>query len=363
MTGFEFSQVLILTAPVVSAMICLVLTIFARRSSRPVCRSIYYRIIITYCCVTLYWTGMIIYSVSREAFVWSLPVFMPVMMLMDVFVYQLIYIITNADGVKTRFVGHFIFPLCVAVVELIIMLVVPFSERMEMVYGPAPNGTAIIMVGICVVYGTLYSVMGLRRIIRCKRKTVNVALNRQNVSLNWLFYSILAEIVVLPIPACGFLFGMDGTAINPVWVVLILPIFFIHLILCYNLMPGNYVIVEEASPKEDDSVENSLHLSRSRVEEYLDDKKPFLNPDFKIADLAQALYSNRAYVSAFINREYGMNFNRFINGYRLKEVERLRAEASQKNLRISSLQLVLNSGFSNYRSYHRAKNMNSEEPT
>ena len=39
--------------------------------------------------------------------------------------------------------------------------------------------------------------------------------------------------------------------------------------------------------------------------------------------MAKDLFSNRTYISAFINREYEMNFNRFINNYRLKEVEKI----------------------------------------
>ena len=50
-----------------------------------------------------------------------------------------------------------------------------------------------------------------------------------------------------------------------------------------------------------------------------------------------------------------MNFNRFVNGYRLAEVKRLKEEANRKNQRVSMLQLILNAGFSSYRSYMRAK--------
>ncbi len=71
--------------------------------------------------------------------------------------------------------------------------------------------------------------------------------------------------------------------------------------------------------------------------------------------MAEDLFSNRAYVSAFINSEYGMNFNRFVNGFRLREVERLREEAKRKKHHVSALQLILNAGFSSYRSYMRAK--------
>ena len=63
---------------------------------------------------------------------------------------------------------------------------------------------------------------------------------------------------------------------------------------------------------------NYTQLGKERVEKYLEDKKPYLNPEFKITDMAKDLFSNRSYISAFINREYGMNFNRFINHYRLR---------------------------------------------
>ena len=73
--------------------------------------------------------------------------------------------------------------------------------------------------------------------------------------------------------------------------------------------------------------------------------------------MAKDLFSNRTYISAFINREYGMNFNRFINHYRLKEVERLQSEAIERKQKVSSMEIVIHAGFSNYRSYFRAKRM------
>ena len=77
--------------------------------------------------------------------------------------------------------------------------------------------------------------------------------------------------------------------------------------------------------------------------------------------MARDLFSNRTYISAFINREYGVNFNRFINNYRLKEVERLQSEVVQRKQKISMLEIVIHAGFSNYRSYFRAKNMVKNE--
>lgn len=75
----------------------------------------------------------------------------------------------------------------------------------------------------------------------------------------------------------------------------------------------------------------------------------------------QGPFSNRTYISAFINREYGVNFNRFINNYRLQEVERLQSEVAHRKQKTSMLEIVIHAGFSNYRSYFRAKNMVKNE--
>ncbi|MDR0506886.1 MAG: AraC family transcriptional regulator, partial [Dysgonamonadaceae bacterium] len=86
---------------------------------------------------------------------------------------------------------------------------------------------------------------------------------------------------------------------------------------------------------------------------YLLEKKPFLNPQLRITDMAVDLCSNRNYVSAFINREYGMNFSRLINRCRLKELKRLRL--SPEHADSTNMELVLAAGFSSYRSYLRVK--------
>lgn len=110
-----------------------------------------------------------------------------------------------------------------------------------------------------------------------------------------------------------------------IWTFTTLPAVFTQIVLCLNILSENYVIIEPITAKEKEMTTsgNYAQLERQRVEKYLENEKPYLNPEFKITDMAKDLFSNRTYISAFINREYGMNFNRFINNYRLKEVERL----------------------------------------
>ena len=65
---------------------------------------------------------------------------------------------------------------------------------------------------------------------------------------------------------------------------------------------------------------------RTTLEAWMDEEKPYLNPDFQLMDLQQVLPLNRTYLSQFINSEYGCNFYRFVTKYRIEEAKRLLLE-------------------------------------
>ncbi len=161
----------------------------------------------------------------------------------------------------------------------------------------------------------------------------------------------------MPVPVFGLLLGIEPFAGAGLWLLLaVIPSRVIYAVACFDLLSDNYMVLPPepvAAPRNDSP---PIHrLSRERIDHYIETRKPWLNPAFRIGDMAEDLFSNRAYVSAFINSEYGVNFSRFVNGYRLEEVERLREEARRKKQRVPMLQLILNAGFSSYRSYLRAK--------
>lgn len=56
---------------------------------------------------------------------------------------------------------------------------------------------------------------------------------------------------------------------------------------------------------------------RSYLEEYLQRERPFLTPGFSLQDMSIQTGINVPTLSALVNREYGMNFNDFINQYRV----------------------------------------------
>lgn len=56
---------------------------------------------------------------------------------------------------------------------------------------------------------------------------------------------------------------------------------------------------------------------QKRFVAYFEDRKPYLNPELTMADVVNALYTNKTYLSRMLNDGMGMNFNQTVNKYRV----------------------------------------------
>lgn len=146
-----------------------------------------------------------------------------------------------------------------------------------------------------------------------------------------------------------------------------------HAVVCYNMAVGNFVVIyypgEEIETESKENAEMEMEMEketeseraykRKKFEKYIYEHRPYLNPDLRITDLMQAFHTNRTYISRFINREYGMNFSRYINMLRLREMEALRNDPACS--RLPEEERACLAGFSNFRSYQRVKRMAEKE--
>ena len=83
---------------------------------------------------------------------------------------------------------------------------------------------------------------------------------------------------------------------------------------------------------------------------YMMERRPFLVDNYSIQDLANALFTNRAYLSKTINKFSGRNFCNYVNYYRIMyAVELFRANMS---LRVSDMAEL--SGFHSATSFYQA---------
>lgn len=94
-----------------------------------------------------------------------------------------------------------------------------------------------------------------------------------------------------------------------------------------------------------------------RLNAFFEDRKPFLDGDLTIADVAKELYTNKLYVSQAISRCSGKNFCQYVNYHRVKySVGLFKADP---HLKVS--QLAEMSGFHTVASFNMAFKLNLGE--
>lgn len=80
-----------------------------------------------------------------------------------------------------------------------------------------------------------------------------------------------------------------------------------------------------------------------KLQQYMKNEKPFLDPDLSLTTLAKVMGINRNQLSQLINTSIGENFYDFINKYRVEEVKRLMVDPKKQNYNL--LGMALEAGF------------------
>lgn len=104
--------------------------------------------------------------------------------------------------------------------------------------------------------------------------------------------------------------------------------------------------------------DDNTGLTRKALDDYFRSQKPYIDPRFMLADLAEAMDINRSEMSGFINKTYGMNFKRLVNRWRLSEFERLMSLPANERKNPYKIQQL--AGFTDSRHYLRALQAENE---
>ncbi|MCB0521355.1 MAG: AraC family transcriptional regulator [Lewinellaceae bacterium] len=92
--------------------------------------------------------------------------------------------------------------------------------------------------------------------------------------------------------------------------------------------------------------------TQEKVERYMREHKPFLEPELKIGYLAQALGMPKHELSRVLNHAFGQNFFDYLNAWRIREFIALRKDPRNTHLNISDL--AFQSGFNSRTAFNRA---------
>ena len=89
--------------------------------------------------------------------------------------------------------------------------------------------------------------------------------------------------------------------------------------------------------------EDELKNYRYRLEQLMQDEKPFLDPDLTLRSLAQTLGIPANHLSQLLNEGFDKNFAEFVNAYRVETFQSKAADPRLQHLTI--LGLAYESGF------------------
>lgn len=134
------------------------------------------------------------------------------------------------------------------------------------------------------------------------------------------------------------------------WVMLVAAIY----LLAYKIWvtPGVLEMPQVVQNEEDKTIEPVAETDIEMLRQFLKSEKPYLNPDLKIGDLADALQMPKHQLSKIINQGFDKNFFDLINGYRVQSFIESRNDPAFNHL--NTLQLAYASGFNSKSAFNRA---------
>ena len=112
-----------------------------------------------------------------------------------------------------------------------------------------------------------------------------------------------------------------------------------------------------SAPYETAAIDQMLY---DRCCRYMTEHRPFLVASFSLQDLANAVYTNKGYLSKTINRFSGRNFRQYVNYYRVMYA----MELYRNNLSLRISELAELSGFHSTTSFFQSfKTVMGEPPS
>ncbi|HNW26957.1 MAG TPA: AraC family transcriptional regulator [Spirochaetota bacterium] len=99
-------------------------------------------------------------------------------------------------------------------------------------------------------------------------------------------------------------------------------------------------------------------LKESNAEEYavmlngfMRDKKPYLDPELRIEDVARALQIKRHHLTQIINEKYNKNFFMYVNEFRIRDAQKMMADEKYRDTTV--LRIAYDTGFNSKATFNR----------
>ena len=291
------------------------------------------------------------------------------------------YLISSYNHFQRKDFLHFI-PMLVIILLFSDFYGMSGEEKIETVRNPSGlyEFAASVYEETLAIQGVVYSVLTLLLLNSYKRRVVDFHANVDKAILIGLRIGVLLSLIAWIIGIIGNI--ISRIEIDPGFdIFLFVYLFFVVIIYIISIIAirsgevyklrgpfaadllGTDMFTEKGSSNENNQPNNSLakDLSEKEVEfeselnnkmlSYMEESKPFLNPDFNLQSLSDTLRVSRHQLSSTINNRQKMNFFEFVNYYRVKEVKKLMKEEKSKSMK--NYELAYEAGFNSKATFYR----------
>ncbi len=104
-------------------------------------------------------------------------------------------------------------------------------------------------------------------------------------------------------------------------------------------------------------IPTDIIIWKTKIETLIRSEKLYQNPELSLSEIAKKLESNSSIISKAINQGFGMNFNDFVNNYRVEAVKEMFKIGTHKKSTL--LGIAYDCGFNSKATFNRAFKKNS----
>lgn len=207
-----------------------------------------------------------------------------------------------------------------------------------------------------------YLIISLQKYISYKKEIFNNLSYADAVVFKWIQNFLIAFLTLLVLRILFFVFNEQWLEFGShFWYFLSFSAVFFyisvngysHSIASDSLFATKSIEAVDIEPVKSKSPQNiDVKKWANKVETYIEEQKAFQNPQLTLSDVAKALQTNTKIISNSINSGFEMNFNDFINHYRIEAVK----TSLQQGEHITStlLGIAFDAGFNSKATFNRA---------
>jgi AraC-like DNA-binding protein len=202
----------------------------------------------------------------------------------------------------------------------------------------------------------LFYIIPSFRVIKNYRSNIKNSFSSvEKINLSWMIFVLAGFSIKWSADVWLYLNGILGIPEEyPLIISRLFLFLFVNIIIYKGLkQPEIFSGIVETQPLKKPFLSKSLEEEYlEKLSSYMDEKKPFLNPDLTLMDLAEQVSIPYRALSEVINNKLKQNFYDYINSYRISESKKLLPE---KNGRFKTvLEILYEVGYNSKSSFNNA---------